>query len=640
MYGWMGKILRVNLSEGSVKSDPIDEDLCHKFIGGRGINSKILYDEVGPDISPLSPRNLLLFGTSPLSGTSAPSAPRCTISAKSPLTGILGDANFGGFLGSSLKCAGFDHIAITGKAEHPAFLYIKDGTAKIMNADYLVGKTTDETEALVREHFRDEKVQIASIGPAGENMVRTACVVHGFNVAARTGMGAVMGSKNLKAIVIGRGTKKVQLSDEEKFRSITKRVKKKIHESPFYKAYSTFGMAGALAAENEIGVLGVKNFQQAGGFEGVENITCETLAKDFYTGSRSCYSCSVGCMKDWEVKEGPYAGEKGTKIPQGCNAPNGPNCGNAYAPSLFKIYNLCNQYGIDGLDFGCLMACVMEWYEKGIVTREETDGLPFDWGNYQSMIAMIPKIAKREGFGAILADGALKAAERIGRGAEKYLSHCKGMVLGGGDVRGAKGTALTFATATRGGDHLRGVNLLELPLIGKTLISPEEAIKRFGTADVLEHQSYNKAPTVVYFQDVYTLADALQICKFNTARNGHGVNIQDMADMYSAATGVEADEKSMRTAADRIYAVERCFSIREGIRKKDDFLQGKWVAGPIPGGPLEGSSIDRDKFEKMLEDYYLMRGWDKETGIPTQERLQALGVSEVAQDMEQYLDEG
>jgi aldehyde:ferredoxin oxidoreductase len=211
------------------------------------------------------------------------------------------------------------------------------------------------------------------------------------------------------------------------------------------------------------------------------------------------------------------------------------------------------------------------------------------------------------------------------------------MVLGGGDVRGAKGTALTFATATRGGDHLRGVNLLELPFIGKTLISPEEAIKRFGTADVLEHQSYNKAPTVVYFQDVYTLADALQICKFNTARNGHGVTIQDMADMYSAATGVAADEKSMRTAADRIYAVERCFSIREGIRKKDDFLQGKWVAGPIPGGPLEGSSIDREKFEKMLEDYYLMRGWDKETGIPTQERLQALEVSEVAQDMEQYV---
>jgi aldehyde:ferredoxin oxidoreductase len=506
-----------------------------------------------------------------------------------------------------------------------------------MQADHLVGKTTDETEALLRKQFNNEKVQIASIGPAGENMVRTACVVHGFNVAARTGMGAVMGSKNLKAIVIGHGMKKIPVYDDERLRKIAQRVRKKIRESPFYKAYSTYGMAGALAAENEIGVLGVKNFQQAGGFKGVENITCETLAKDFYTGSRSCFSCSVGCMKDWEVKEGPFAGEKGTKIPQGCNAPNGPNCGNSYAPSLFKIYNLCNQYGIDGLDFGCIMAYVMEWYEKGIVTQEETDGLPFDWGNYQSMIAMIPKIAKREGFGAILADGALKAAERIGRGAEKYISHCKGMVLGGGDVRGAKGMALTFATATRGCDHLRGINMLEMPLLGKTLVSAEEAVRRFGTTDVLEPDSYNKAPTVVFFQDVYTLADTLQICKFNTARNGHGINIQDMADMYSAATGVDADEKSMQTAADRIYAVERCFCIREGIRKKDDFLQGKWVAEPVQEGPLKGSSIDKDKFAKMLEDYYVMRGWDKETGVPTQERLRALGISEVAKDMEQYV---
>jgi aldehyde:ferredoxin oxidoreductase len=634
MYGWMGKILRVNLSEGSVKSEPLDETLRHKFIGGRGINSRILYDEVTADVSPLSPGNLLIFGTSPLSGTSAPSTPRCTVTAKSPVTGILGDANFGGFFGPYLKFAGFDHIAVTGKAEQHSFLYVRDGKAEIMNADHLIGKTTDETERILRKQFNNEKIHIASIGPAGENMVRNACVVHGFNVAARTGMGAVMGSKNLKAIVIGGAKQKVQVHDDERLREIVKMINKKIKESPFYKAYSTYGMAGALAAENKIGVLGVKNFEQAGGFEGVEDITCETLARDYYTGSRSCFSCGVACMKDWEVKEGPFAGEKGTKIPQGCNAPNGPNCGNSYAPSLFKIYNLCNQYGIDGLDFGCLMGYVMDWYENGIVSREEADGLAFNWGNYESMIAMIPKIANREGFGDILADGALKAAERIGRGAEKYVSHCKGLTLGGGDVRGAKGMALTFATATRGCDHLRGINLLEVPLLGKALISPEEAVRRFGTADVLDPHSYNKASPTVFFQDVYTLADTLQICKFNTARNGHGINIQDMADMYTAATGVNADEKGMHTIADRIYTVERCFCVREGIRKKDDFLQGKWVSEPVPGGPLKGASIDKEKFEKMLEDYYEMRGWDKETGVPTSERLRSLGVGEIAKDME------
>jgi aldehyde:ferredoxin oxidoreductase len=637
MYGWTGNILRVNLSEGSVKSEPLGEDLRHKFLGGRGINSKILYDEVGKDVAPLSPENVLIFGTSPLSGTPSPSTPRCTVSAKSPLTGILGDANFGGFFGPHIKFAGFDHLVVTGKAAHPSFLYIRDGKGEIMKADHLAGKTTAETEVILKEQFKDERIHVASIGPAGESMVRIACVVHGFNVAARTGMGAVMGSKNLKAVVIGGRPKKIQVADDKRLRSIVKELSEKMKESPFYKAYSKYGMAGALAAENEVGVLAVRNFQQAGGFDEVENITCETLAKEYYTGSRTCFGCSVACMKDWEVKEGPYAGEKGTKIPQGCNAPNGPACGNAYAPSLFKIYNLCNQYGLDGLDFGCLMSYVMEWYEKGIVTQEETDGLPFDWGNYESAIAMIPKLAKREGFGAVLADGALKAAERIGRGAEKYVSHCKGMVLGGGDPRPAKGMSLTFGTSTRGCDHLRGLNLFELPMGGHTLISPEEAVRRFGTADALDHKSYNKAQSTVYVQDMHTLADTLEICKFMAARNGYGINLQDMVDMYTATTGVEASEETLLTAADRIYTVERCFLIREGIQKKDDFLQGKWARESVKGGPFDGSSIDKEKFEKMLEDYYEVRGWDRQSGIPTKERLERLGMGKVAQDMEKHV---
>ena len=639
MYGWIGKILRINLSSGSIKYESLDRNLWHKFIGGRGINSKILYDETRKDVSPLSPENVLIFGTSPLSGTSVPSTPRCTVTSKSPLTGILGDASFGGFFAPYMKFAGFDHIIITGKAKTPVFLYVEDGKAEIKNADRLYGKSTIETEKIIRRHYRGKKVHVASIGLAGEKMVRTACIVHGHNVAGRTGMGAVMGSKNLKAIVIRHGKNKVQIADPKSFRLITKHIKKKIKESPFYKMFATYGMAGPLAIENESGILAVRNFKQAGGFNDVENVTCETLARDFYTGSKSCFSCSVGCMKDWEVKDGPYAGEKGTKIPEGCNAPNGPTCGNAYAPSLFKIYNLCNHYGIDVLDFGCLMSYVMEWYEKGIVTEEETGGLRFEWGNYESMVAMVPKIAKREGFGAVLADGAVKAAQRIGRGAEKYINFCKGMVIGGQDIRGLKGTALCFATATRGCDHLRGSNMLEIQLGGRSLISREEAEKRFGTALVLEHDSYEKSSPVVYFQDIYTLADALQICKFTTSHNGHGINIQDMADLYSAVTGNDADEKSMRNVANRIYAVERCFSIREGITKKDDFLQGKWAHEPTHGGPFDGCILDKEKFKKMLEDYYKIRGWDIETGIPTKKTLEKLGLQDVAKELKKIKGE-
>lgn len=633
MYGWMGTILNVDLSTGSVHYEPLGEELRHDFVGGRGINSKLLYDSTGSDTHPFSPDNVLIFGTSPLSGTAAPSTPRCTVSAKSPLTGILGDANFGGFFGPSLKACGFDHMVVTGKAKTPVIVTIGSGKAGIQPAEHLWGASTHDTEKMIRENACGKKLQIAVIGPAGEKLVRTACIVHGHNVAGRTGMGAVMGSKNLKAVVVQDGKTRPLIADAKQFSLIAGRLRKKIRGSPFYPMFATYGMAGPLAIENESGILAIKNFQHAGKFEEVEQVTCETLARDFYTGSRSCFSCSVGCMKEWEVKSGPYAGLKGTKIPEGCNAPNGPNCGNAYAPSLFKIYDLCNRYGIDVLDFGCLMSYLMEWYEKGIITREETGGLSFEWGNYESMIAMIPQIALREGFGAVLADGAVRAAQRIGRGAERYVSSCKGMVIGGQDIRGLKGTALCFATATRGCDHLRGSNMLEIPIKGKSLIAPEEAEKRFGSALIMEHDSYLKARPVIYFQDIYTLADALQICKFMTSHNGHGINSEDMAALFSAVTGIKADEAYMRTCANRIYAVERCYAVRQGITKEDDFLQGKWVQEPTRGGPFDGSRFEREKFGKMLEDYYELRGWNVNTGIPTGETLAKLNLHDVAADL-------
>jgi aldehyde:ferredoxin oxidoreductase len=634
MYGWTGTILKVDLSTGSVTYEPLSEDLRHNFVGGRGINSKILYDATDSNTSPFAPDNLLIFGTSPLSGTAAPSTPRCTVSAKSPLTGILGDANFGGFFGPALKACGFDHVVVTGKAEAPVLISIGNGKAEIQPAEHLWGRSTHQTETMIRQRANGKKVHIAAIGPAGEKLVHTACIVHGHNVAGRTGMGAVMGAKNLKAVVVSDGTGKPSIADPERFSRVSSRLRKKIQTSPFYPMFATYGMAGPLAIENESGILSVRNFQQAGGFETVEQVTCETIARDFYTGSKSCFSCSVGCMKEWEVKSGPYAGLKGTKIPEGCNAPNGPNCGNAYAPSLFKIYDLCNGYGIDVLDFGCLMASVMEWYEKGIITREDTGGLSFEWGNYESMIAMIPRIALREGFGAVLADGAVRAAQRIGRDAERYVSSCKGMIIGGQDIRGLKGTALCFATATRGCDHLRGSNMLEIPIKGKSLITPEEAVRRFGSAQIMEHDSYVKANPVIYFQDIYTLADSLQICKFMTSHNGHGINIQDMADLFSAVTGIEADEERMRICASRIYAVERCYAVRQGITRDDDFLQGKWVMEPTHGGPFDGSRLEREKFGEMLEDYYAMRGWDVNTGIPTRETLEKLNLQDVADDLQ------
>ena len=312
-----------------------------------------------------------------------------------------------------------------------------------------------------KNELADSQAQIALIGPAGENLVYTACVSHRYNVAGRTGMGAVMGSKNLKAVCVS-GRSKIAVAHPDEFARERKNWLKKISENPFTKFFGTFGSAGPLDKEDESGLLAVKNFSQAGGFEGVEKVSAGNLKK-FFTRSHACFACPVHCIQSFEVTEGPYAGTRGTKMPEGCNSACGPSCGNADPGSLFKINNLANAYGLDILDFGLLMATTMDWYEHGIITDAHTDGIPLNWGNHESMIAMLENIALRRGFGNVLADGAVKAAEQLGPGASELVSSCKGMIFGGVDPRVIRGSALCYATATRGGDHLRGGILIELP---------------------------------------------------------------------------------------------------------------------------------------------------------------------------------
>jgi len=634
MYGWTGTILRINLSSQKAEKQPLEEDLRLNFLGGRGINSKLLYQEVAPHLDPLTPENPIILGSSPLSGTTAPSCPRCTITAKSPLTGILGDASFGGYFAPEMKKAGHDHIIIQGKSEKPVYILITEEGVVFKDASHLWGKTTWETEKMIKQELNDQKTQVASIGPAGEHLVRTACVVHNYNTAGRTGMGAVMGSKNLKAIVL-RGNKKIRIAHPDLLKKSTSKWRRKIKESPITQVFSKYGSAGPLAMEDKAGILAIRNFDQAGGFEGIEEVDDKTLAERFFTKSNACFACSIGCIKSYEVKDGPYQGTKGTKMPEGCTSSCGPTCGNAYAPSLFKINNLANEYGIDVLDLGILISIAMDWYEHGIIGREDTDGIPLNWGNHESMVKMIPKIARREGFGNLMADGAVKAAQKLGKNAEDYVSSCKGMVFGGVDPRVIKGAALCWATATRGCDHLRGGVLIEFPSGGKTAIPREEALERFGSEEVLTPTSYAKATAANFFQDIYTIADSLEICKFITAHNGHGINLEDMGEMLYAVTGVKMDISEMRTVANRIFTLERAFLVREGITKKDDFLKGKWVRGPVPNGPFEGHTIEKEKWEKMLSQFYKTRGWDVQTGIPTNETLGKLGLQDVAQELKE-----
>ena len=629
MYGWAGQTLRVDLSSGELVTEPLDYNLRKEYIGGRGINSKIAYDEIKPGTDPLSPENVLIVGTGPLAGTLAPSGCKLNITAMSPLTNILGYSNVGGEFAPSLKWAGYDHIIIKGKSSEPVYLWIDDDRVELQSAKHLWGKSTAETVRMVREEFQDPTVELLTIGQAGENLVRFACVISKFHRAAgRTGMGAVMGSKNLKAIAV-RGTGSVQVARPKDFVRLVKEATQKIMNSPVYPLMSVYGSSGLLPINNEQGTLLVRNWQQSGGFKGIEDIGPEGQKK-YFTKSLGCFACPIHCSHHWEVKEGPFAGESGGGMEYGVGGYFAAFFDNAYTPSLFKILNIVNGYGMDSMDLSAVLGAAFEWYEKGIITQDHTDGLPLEWGDYHALVEMIHKVGKREGIGDLLAKGSVEAAQKIGSGAEKSVSHCKGMTFAGIDLRPLNGCSLAAVTCTRGGDIEEGICIPEI-----AGMPPEECKRLYGSEEIADPTTYNKKAETVYLSEVEaTITDCVEICKFSTRFLCQELKVEDMGELFRAATGMELDTKSLHDAADRIYNLERAFLVREGITKKDDCLIGPWGEEPVKSGPFKGERIDPKKFRRMLEEYYALRGWDKKTGIPTRAVLERLGLQRVADDLE------
>jgi len=633
MYGWAGTILRVDLGSGTIERHLMDEHLCKNFVGGRGISAKLLFDEVGPEIEPLSPYNKLIFSCGPLSGTSAPSPARFHVTSKSPLTGIMGNSNAGGYFGPAMKRAGFDHLVIQGKAQEPVYLWINDDKIEIKSARHLWGKNIREAEAQIKEELGDRRVRVAAIGQAGENLVSIANIIHEERSASRTGMGAVMGSKNLKAVAI-QGTKDVQLFDPDGFNRLAKEFQQRIAKSDKYEHFRKNGGSTGTYATDKAGFLAIRNFQQTGGFEGIENFNPKNVAPQFYLSNKPCFKCPIGCGKKFEVKEGPYAGEWGNKIEEGAFTPLGPVCGNDNIASVFKMNNMGNQLGLDLIEFASGMAVVMEWYEKGIVTEKDLDGIQLTWGNHEAMAKMMEKVALRQGVGDVLAEGIVKASRQFGKEAEAYVSHSKGMVMGGVDSRIMKGTSLGFATSTRGACHLTALVPVEFPAF--PVMTKEEAEAKFGTADVMDPSSYKKASPLIYYQHKSLMCDLFQVCKFLL---GLGTGTKDFSfdnlyTLFYLATGVKVNEEEMLTVAERVHNVERAYSCREGLDRKDDRLIGKWANEPVPNGPYKGEKIDSEKWEVMLDEYYRLRGWD-EKGIPKKEKLKELGLDDVADELEQ-----
>jgi aldehyde:ferredoxin oxidoreductase len=620
MYSYGGTILRVNLTDGTIHRHRTEEHLARAFLGGRGINVKRLWDELPAHTDGLSLKNLLIFGVGPLVGTLFPGASRFNVTAMSPQTGILGDSNAGGFFGPELKFAGYDQVIVQGRAHRPVYLWIKDDEAELREAGGLWGQDVWDTTLAIHQELGDPDVQVATIGQGAENGVRFAGVFVNLNrPAARTGMGTVMASKNLKAVAV-RGRKLISVAHMARFNEMIERLDEVIYNHREYEIRCRLGTTKLLNALNIIGVLPTRHFQR-GRFEHADAVSGETIEELYKIKSKACFGCTIACSRFLVVDDSRFPGLRLEGPEYEPLAGFTARVGNGDLALALKCIDLANRYGLDAIALSEVISWAMECYERGLLSPEEADGLDLTWGNGETILALIHNVAHREGFGDVLADGVKKAAQRLGRGSEALAMEGKGLEVFQADPRGAKAYGLGNAVASRGADHLRSEPWFEFSN------DPEEGIRRFGireTAFRLEHKG--KGLVVKHFEEMAAIADSLGVCK-NTYNNMEVLSWEETAELLRAATGWDITGEEVRQIGERIVNLERLFIAREGITRKDDTLPRRFLEEPLPegSGPSTGSVLE---LEPMLDEYYRARGWDVETGLPTREKLKELRLIE------------
>jgi len=609
LTGYVGRILRVDLSSRKVSVEDLDWDVAQSFIGGRGYAAKVLYDELKPGVDPLSPDAKLLFMTGPLTGTSAPTSGRFCVSAKSPLTGTIFDAQSGGFFGPYLKQAGFDGLIIEGVSDKPVYLYVHNGSAELLDASPLWGLNTHEVEEALRS--KHGEVKVACIGPAGENLARMACIINDKHRAAgRGGLGAVMGCKRLKAIAVAGGDFKANPANPHAFKKEVERALKVLKGHPLTgDGLGRYGTAILVHLVNKVGLLPVKNFNSSF-FDEAELVSGEYMKERIVIGRKACYACPIACGRVTRLSKGPYA-------PLDTEGPEyetiwafGPNCGVNDIEAIAYINDLCNKLGLDTISTGATIAFAIELYEKGLLSDDFTQGLKLRWGDPSLIIDLVRSIAYREGLGAHLAEGSARLAKSLGGLAEEIAPHVKGLELPAYDPRGAKGMALAYATSNRGGCHLRAYIVMS---------------ELFSIPRYLDPDSYEgKAELVKRLQDVYAVIDSLILCKFTSLAFFNTLNYEPTiyARLLTTATGWYVDEDEFYRIGERIYNLERLFNIREGFSRDDDVLPLRLLKEPLPNGPSRGQTID---LGRLLDEYYMARGWDY-LGRPSEKKLTSLGL--------------
>lgn len=604
--GYMGKILRIDLSVRKSYVEELDEKIAENFIGGMGLGMYFLYKDLKPKIDPLSPENELIFVTGPLTGTLAPCSGTTCLVTKSPLTGTCLDSYMGGYFGPEMKFAGYDAIIIQGVSEKPVYVVIDDGSVEIRKAEHVWGKLTSETEEIIREEVGKD-FKIACIGPAGEKLVRFSSIVSERRTLGRGGSGAVMGSKKLKAIAV-RGGKGIEIHDHEKFMDTVYRafdiLRRALKEDFLLSNWTLLGTNGTLIVVNYASALPTRNYT-SGYFEYANEITGETLSKrGYYRRHLACYNCPIHCSKVSVVPYGKYAGTTIDGPEYESVGLLGSNCGVKDPAAIIRANYLCDELGMDTISTGNVVGFAMECFERGILTLEDTGGIELRFGNGDAIVEIIEKIAKREGLGDILAEGVKRASEKIGKGSEAFAIQVKGMEFPSWEPRGLRGSGLAYATSHRGACHKRGI-------MGDELVSKSGLVTE------------GKAMLVKKRQDEVAVYFSLVVCRFAT----FVVPMSLWAEMLTAVTGFSYDENKLMMIGDRIETLTRVFNVREGFTRKDDYLPRRFYEEPAVSGPTKGVVFPREEYEKMLNEFYELRGWDKE-GIPTKEKLKELGLME------------
>jgi aldehyde:ferredoxin oxidoreductase len=623
------RILNVNLTTGQVSTEEVSRRDLVRLLGGRGLAAKVLYERIPAGMDPLGPENVLIWSPGTLSGTSAPSSGRTSVTCKGPATGLYLKVSVGGHLGAELKYAGYDYLVISGRAPHPVYLWVDDDRVEIRQAQHLWGKGTRETDDLIKVELDDDEIQTGIIGPAGENKVLFSCIiVSRYNSASRGGVGAVMGSKNLKAVAV-RGRGALRVARPKPYFDLAARMRRELAADAGSESLYNWGTSGSIPGLDEMGMLAAYNFSQVT-IDNSERLSGQYLVDEGYlTGRESCFACSTAChryVKSHSDRWGDVD-DSGPELETMMSL--GAECGLTDTEAVLRANHLCNDYGLDTISAGHVISWAMECYERGVISPEQAEGLELGFGNAEAQLELIRRIAFREGLlGDLLAEGTQRASAEVGGDSWKWAIQAKGLEQSAVDTRAAKSYALAFAVNPRGPDHLMTETYAEFGFTeeAREVIRKITGDEKYANATLLE----KRADIVRWHEDCYAATEALGFCVF-TSTAAFAVNPENMAELFGHALGIEFSEEELMLDGRRIVTLERCFNAREGARREDDVLPWRMMNEPVPDGPNKGMITDQAMLNRFLDEYYALHGWDPATGILRPETLKALDLADVCQ---------